>query len=298
MLSPAKDYCKQHIILHYVARILSPEVSVHAIGAVGRDSAGGELLQQMESAGIDTAFVKRLEQKPTMYSVCLQYPDKAICNVTTSQSASSLVSEIDIQTALDNLPFQVSGRTLVVAVPEVPVASRLELLRSAKALGAFCVSSFLLDEVGEFVGGGGVENTDLLAINEDEAAAYCQLKTDDFSKLAEASYEKLRKTNPGIMLAMTCGAQGSFIAAENKLRHIAAKPAKVVATGGAGDAYISGIICGLAMGLPFLGGNELSAPELGSSLAAEAISVPDTIAGHIDRDLFMGLINQGLKKGV
>ena len=108
-LSPAKDYCKLHIILHYISRILAPEVAVYAVGAVGLDRPGAELAGMMKGAGIDTAFVRFVPDKPTMYAVCLQYPDKSVCNVTTAGSASSLVNEGDAEIAFAGLPTRRRG---------------------------------------------------------------------------------------------------------------------------------------------------------------------------------------------
>ena len=291
-LSPTKDYCKQHIILHYIARVLTPEASVHAIGMVGRDAAGARLLAQMHTSGIDVSLVGQTAERPTMYSVCMQYPDKAVCNLTTSQSACSLVSASYVSDAIARLPRPIGARTVVIAVPEVPVAARLELLSRAKAAGAYCVSSCVADEFPVFRAGGGLKSTDLLAINEDEAAACCQADAQNLQLLARTCHENLIRENPAMRLLMTCGAQGSYVCDGNEVRHIPAVTTEVVATGGAGDAYISGCVCGLALGMPFLPGESLSAPELGVFLASEAIRVPDTIAEHIDRKTVLTYIHR------
>ena len=133
-----------------------------------------------------------------------------------------------------------------------------------------------------FSAGGGLKNTDLLVINEDEAAAFCGTDAADLPVLARACYGKLCEEAPGARLAMTCGAEGSYVCEGAEIRKIPPYPADVVATGGAGDAYTAGIICGLALGMPFLPDAGVSAPDLGAWLAAEAIGVADTIAGHID----------------
>jgi len=291
-LSPAKDYCKLHIILHYIARILVPEAAVHAIGAVGSDRPGAELTEMMKQAGIGTAFVRCIPDKPTMYAVCLQYPDKSVCNITTAGSASSLVSEGDVEAAFAGLSKPVDGETAAIAVPEVPLGARLALLRRAKAAGAFCVASFLSDEAQAFVDEGGLQVTDLLVLNEDEAAAFCGEVEKEPSRLAWRCYEKLRLARGEALLAVTFGALGSYACREGTIRYLPAQPVKAVATGGAGDAYLAGIVCGLALGLPFLPESGASAAGLGSRLAAESVKVMDTIAGHIDRELALRLVEE------
>ncbi len=284
-LSPTRDYCKQHIILHYIARILAPDVQVYPIGMVGCDSAGDTLLEQMRQAGMDVRFVNQTALKPTMYCVCMQYPDKAVCNVTTSESACSLVNRSYIESALDALTRPLGADTLIVSVPEVPLEARLALLKRGKAARAYCVSSCLVDEFADFIAGGGMQCTDLLVINEDEAAAFCGCRSENMELRARQCQAALLRENPKARLVMTCGAQGSYVCEEKWIAHLPARATNVVSTGGAGDAYTAGVICGLAMGLDFMPGEkDVSAPELGAALSAEAISVTDTIAEHISRD--------------
>lgn len=290
-LSPTRDYCKQHIILHYIAKALAPGVQVRPIGLVGDDDAGRGLVRQMQDAGMDTALVGLSSEKPTMYCVCIQYPDKAVCNVTTSESACSLVDRACMRAALAQLSMD--KRTLVVAAPEVPVEARLELLAQARASGAYCVSSCLVDEFPEFIAGGGLKMTDLLVINEDEGAAMCGAEEADLEKLAALCHELHRKANPRARTAMTCGAAGSYVCEGGEVHAVPACKAQVVATGGAGDAYTAGTICGLTLGLPFLPGEGYCAPQLGARLAAEAIGVADTIAGHIGREMIMSFLKEG-----
>lgn len=288
-LSPTKDYCKQHIILHYLARTLAPDAKIFPIGRLGCDDAGDGLLRQMKEAGMDVRFVEQTPERATMYCVCLQYPDKAVCNVTTSESACGLVDESCIEAALAQIALD--AQTLVVAVPEVPVAARTLLLRRAGEAGAYRVSSCLVDEFDEFAARDGLKNTDLLVINEDEAAACCGTRFAEMRDLAEACHARIRRENANIRLLMTCGAQGSWICEGERMRHLPALATRVVATGGAGDACTAGTICGLAMGFPFLsedGG--LSAPELGVKFAAEAIRDADTISDRIDRAMMLEYI--------
>ena len=295
-LSGAKDYCKQHIILHYMSRILSPQSAVHAVGAVGRDAAGRELLEMMRGAGIDTAFV-RDSALPTMYAVCLQYPDSAICNVTTARSASSTVTPGDVKTALDALGDKVGKTACAIAAPEVPVAARLALLKGAGERGARRAASCLADEVEEFLAGGGVENTDWLFVNEEEAAAFCHESAREPERLARACHGALRRRNPGIGLAVTFGRRGSWVCQGETARHVPAVPVTAVATGGAGDAFLAGTLCGMALGLPFMAEKGPLAAHLGSRLAAESVTSMDTIAPHIDQALALSALQELLEQG-
>lgn len=281
-LSNTRDYCKQHIILHYIARVFSDQAKIYPIGKVGFDDAGNGLLDQMQAAGMDVRFVGQTSERPTMYCVCIQYPDKAVCNVTTDASACALVDLETIDSALRQI--HMDEHTLVLSVPEVPLEARAELLRRGKQCGAYCVASFLVDEFEEFVSCEGMKNTDLLIINEDEAAACCVEPPKNMRELASGCYRRISAENPNIRLVMTCGRKGSWVCEGERMAHIPVVETNVVATGGAGDAYTAGTICGLALGLPFFSEKDVkSAPMLGAKIASIAISDPDTISMLVDQ---------------
>src|SRR5665647_123955 len=162
VLKDAKDYCKQHIILHYIASVLSNELHVYAIGMVGEDDSGIRLIKKMQSVGINTEMVGQTSTLPTMFSVCFQYSDKCVCNITTSNSACKLVTPQYIHQNIEAKQLIITDRTLILAVPEVSVETRLALLNEGKSHLAFCVASILCDEAKEFINGGGIELCDLL----------------------------------------------------------------------------------------------------------------------------------------
>src|SRR4051812_24043493 len=54
-LLPCKDFCKQHIILHYIAVLLGAKTGnffVFPIGKVGNDGVGKELVEMMGNVGM------------------------------------------------------------------------------------------------------------------------------------------------------------------------------------------------------------------------------------------------------
>src|SRR5215475_904359 len=60
-LLDVRDYCKLHIVTHYVAKLLGAEFGrfpVFPVGKVGDDAAGASICREMKDVGINTRFVK------------------------------------------------------------------------------------------------------------------------------------------------------------------------------------------------------------------------------------------------
>ena len=168
-LSAAKDYCKLHIVFHYVSTLLSPDAAVYPIGFVGNDAYGGQLIRDIRGAGMDAAYIKVEPSLPTMLSICLQYPDKETCNFTASNSACNQVTPEYVRDCLDRI--NIGADSVVAAIPEVSVDSRIELLKIGKEQGAFCVLSVPEAEADELKAARAFEYCDLVAVNYSEALA-------------------------------------------------------------------------------------------------------------------------------
>ena len=100
---------------------------------------------------------------------------------------------------------------------------------------------------------------DILFANEAEILALYE--TEDFSEAARRAAAEVA------LAALTRSERGSVLLSEGARHEIAAAPATVVDTTGAGDAYAAGVLAALARGLPL--------PECGrwgSVAAAEVIS--------------------------
>lgn len=283
-LSPARDYCKQHIILHYIATVLSSTISVHAIGMVGDDAPGKSLLDEMQLAGIDTRLVASLRDAPTMFSACMQYSDKCVCNVTSGNSACARVTPAYIVESLKMLPAPVGRDTMLLAAPEVPFDARRCMLKTGKRENAFTIASFAADEAGMFLTSHAMQDIDLLAVNGEEAAALCGCDDRSSERILDALIPVMTAENPDMMLIMTCGAEGSLCWHEGKTQRIPALPVPVATTAGAGDAYLAGAISGLILGLPFLSEEGFSAVMLGAYFASESVQDINTITRNITRE--------------
>jgi len=295
-LEPFQDYCKLHIIMHYVSVLLGagPRSNFRSfpIGSVGADDAGMKLLAQMKQAGMSMGSVRQNSHYRTLYSVCFQYPDFSGGNITTENSASSQVTADDIDGFFEVFKTR-GGDGIVLAVPEVPLNTRLHLLRKGREGGYLNVASVLSSEVAGFKTSGGLGLTDLLAVNIDEARNFANIEdgSGDSEMIIRRSIEMIYGSNQDIMLLITDGAKGSYCFQDGKLEYNSIVPAEVKSTAGAGDAFLAGTIAGLCCGLTLQKGTPdnaitetplSSAVDLGTLLASLSVTSSDTIHQGID----------------
>src|SRR5512136_1658059 len=68
-----KDYCKLHIISHYVQTLLGDDFTTIPISKLGSDAAGLQLMREMKSAHLDLRYIQACHGEQTLYSLCLVY---------------------------------------------------------------------------------------------------------------------------------------------------------------------------------------------------------------------------------
>jgi sugar/nucleoside kinase (ribokinase family) len=297
-LLDVRDYCKLHIVAHYPAVLLGARPEGHPflvlpVGKVGIDEVGLRLRAEMSQAGMDTRLVDTVPGRPTLLSVCFQYPDGSGGNVTAVDSAASLLSAKDVDRALPWLDRD----TLALAAPEVPLDARLHLLRRATERGSFRAAALTTAEVPEARERGLLPLVDLLALNEDEASA---LAGEAFPRDAEAAFldRCAAAVGKATWLVVTAGARGAFAFDGTAWTHAPALDVSVASTAGAGDALLGGVLAGLAAGLPFvapaprrarLAEHPLaSAFDLGVLLAGFKVTSPHTIPPCLTPDVLAG----------
>lgn len=307
-LVPFKDYCKLHIITHYIAVMLRAdprgEFRIYPIGRVGRDDQGYRLFEEMKQVGMSMDYVAFCEDAPTLYSVCFQYPDSTGGNITAANSASSRIDLQDIDACFKekcNLQPEV-----FLAAPEAPLKSRLRLLAAGRERGGFNVASVLSSEVGEFSRLDGFSLVNLLAINIDEAGAIAGISGDrpPSQEIVARCVEKLARWNSAINATITDGPNGSYVYANQSIIKVPPLRTEVVGTSGAGDAFLAGVIIGLTCGMTLAKNSDEdcfaetpvdSAAELGTLLASLSVTSPDTIHQTANADL---LLRYALEKEV
>ena len=99
-----RDYCKLHIISHYVKTLLGTSFETILVSKLGEDEWGRRLLREMAETGLDTRYVQVCPGEGTLMSVCLLYPDGSGGNLTASDSAcdrvdAAYISQVELEFA-------------------------------------------------------------------------------------------------------------------------------------------------------------------------------------------------------
>jgi ribokinase len=277
-----RDYCKLHILCHYLKVLLGAPFAVLPIGRVGGDAAGVGLLEEMRQVGLDLRFVAVREDRSTLFSFCFLYPDGSGGNMSTEDSASEAVSAEVVDEAEGQIR-RAGERGIALAVPEVPLEARVRLLELATSHGLFRAAAFSTGEMEAVRRLDLLQRVDLLALNRDEARSLAKLEDGPVEpeELAEAAIARIRDRHDHLLLSVTAGAAGSWSWDGSRLLHVPAVPVPVETTGGAGDAHLAGFLAALALELPVS-----TAHRLGVLLAAASVGSPHTIhKGLTRRDL-------------
>jgi sugar/nucleoside kinase (ribokinase family) len=286
-LLDVRDYCKLHIVTHYVARLLGAgceDFSVVPVGKVGEDAAGAFVIREMQSVGMDTRFVEVIAGKATLFSVCFQYPDGCGGNITTSNSAAGELCGEDIE-KVEPVLRALGARTIALLVPEAPLEARAYFLKMAKSHGAFCAASFVSGEIAAAQRMGMLDELDLVSLNAEEAGV---LEGNGFSesepeRLVQNCVALLNRRYPGMSMVVSVGRLGAYAAGKNGWKYSVAPRVEVSSTAGAGDCLLGGVLAGLAAGIPLMdsrghsAGEVTSALDLGVLLASYKVTSPHTI---------------------
>ena len=273
-----RDYCKLHIISHYVQKLMGSGFQTLPIGSVGDDDAGRVLIGEMRAAGLDISCTAIEPGQQTLNCICLLYPDGSGGNLTVTDSASGGVSPADIRKAIPCFEKH-AGRGIALAVPEVPLEARLEVLALGNKYGFLRAASFSSEEMAAVKEQSLLSSVDLLAINLDEASRLAGTKADaDQQMIAESTVESLASSYPHLRLSITAGGFGSWTFDRGDLNFLPSPTVDVISAAGAGDAHFSGILAGLASGLSLV-----EAHLIGVLAGAMSVTSPHTIHPGIDR---------------
>jgi sugar/nucleoside kinase (ribokinase family) len=281
-----RDYCKLHIIAHFVKVLLDSPFPVFPIGKVGPDEAGQRLLQEMQEIGLDTRFVGVAQDAPTLTAICYLYPDGTGGNLTLDHSACDLVDKTAIDVA-EPLFEQYRGKGIALAAPEVPLATRQYLLEKATAYSFYRVASFTMGEMDALRQSGILGMIDLLTLNLEETMALAQIERSDRTERAVVHQVVawMHTQNPRLALSITAGKMGSWFWDGSGLHFAPSISFPAVSAAGAGDTHLACLIVAAALGMPTEAGAFLA-----NLVAGISVTSPHTIHPYLDAALVKNTI--------
>lgn len=228
-------------------------VPVAMAGCVGRDAPGDLMAETLQSAGVDTANLQRVDAATGM-SVALSLPDGSYGAVIVSSSNLLL----DYQSV--SLPSDLQWLVLQNELPEAVNLAFAQRAKGAKAkvllnaAPARAMSHDLLQAV------------DVLVVNRVEAADMLGIAVD---AVQTGTHAVRIRTRYGCDTVLTLGGDGLIIAGGDRCETLSAYPVDVISTHGAGDAFIGALAVRLCQG------DDLSsAARFANAAAALHVSTP------------------------
>jgi len=274
-----RDYCKLHIISHYVQTLLGSEFKVIPLGLVGDDDIGYKLKDEMSATGMILDYMETSKGSPTLFSFCFIYPDGSGGNLTTNDSACSKVDAFFVEKSESEFK-RFADHGIALAAPEVSLQARMKLLELATKYNFFRVASFTSEEMHSAIESDIMARIDLLAINLDEAAAAAEMSVEDndVKSIIESAIKKFGRINEKMFISITKGKDGSWSWDGSTLHHVPIHKVNVESTAGAGDAHLAGLITGLTVGLSLQ-----EAQKLATLVGSLSVTSPHTINKEVDR---------------
>ncbi|MBV8678953.1 MAG: ribokinase [Aquitalea sp.] len=207
---------------------LGAEVSL--IACVGKDAFGAQLLAGLQAEGVDTRWVRQVEEATGMASITLAGCDNAIMVVSGANNAVSPAQ-------LDDAEAAFAAADVVLAQLEVPLAT----VEHAAMLAARHGKPFILNPApAQALPASLLQQTSLLTPNEYELAVALD---------SQQPWQALLASRPA-GIVMTQGSQGaSYADAQGQLQQIAGFPVSAVDSTGAGDTFNGALAAFWALGL-------------------------------------------------
>lgn len=200
---------------------------VKMIGRVGSDAFADRLVANLDEHGVDCGGVTRTKDSTSGLAI-VTVENSGQNAILLVAGANALVSLDDVQDHAETIG---SADALLLQL-EVPTASVLSAIKSAKAAGVRCIldpAPVVADWTDALL------NVDLVCPNETEAEAMTGIPIKSITDAEVAANQLHRRGAKNV--AITLGEQGTLLFYEGTFHHIVATLITPVDTTAAGDAF-------------------------------------------------------------
>ncbi len=212
--------------------------SVTFVSAVGDDSAGRDMLEDLKAKGVDVSQAATIDNMASGIALIAVSRDGENTIIVDPGASARL----DPATVSDTLLRLVTPGTVLLTQLELPLPVVTQGCLAAHSAGARIVLNLSpLQEVPEDL----LAACDPLIVNAGEAQALAHASCDSVEAalaVADALAQRCRS------VVVTLGAHGSVVADANAARHFPARKVKVVDTTGAGDSFAGALAAALVSG--------------------------------------------------
>jgi ribokinase len=242
------------------------------VARIGIDPLGDVIADQLQSAGVDLAWLARTSDTPTGASTVFAVDGEYASIIVPG--AAGLLSAADLDAASGAVRRSRYVLTQLELGPNLAIAA-LSLARSAGATTVLNASP---------IGGVDPESltnvldmTDVLVVNRHEAALIAGMQVPDRAAAVAAARQLVARY--GIQtVVVTCGADGAVLARDSTVVEQGAVPVAVVDTVGAGDAFLGALVASWMQGQ-----DDQQALRVAAAAGAVAASGPGAFTSLPDR---------------
>lgn len=214
-------------------------VPTYMVGCVGEDAQGAFLMQTADKYGLNTKFVKMLDNVPSGMGVITALDDGSVF-ASIVRGANYSVTKEDIDAAESVM----REAAIVILQMEIPVEINEYAIKKAKECGCTVLMNAApaMEVPKELLGG-----CDIIVVNEVEAAFYLKEDMTSIEK-AKVGAAKLAQVY-GADIIMTLGKDGAVVSDGGNVAFIPSKKVNAVESTGAGDSFIGGTAYALIQGM-------------------------------------------------
>jgi ribokinase len=208
------------------------------LSCVGQDIIGDFLIRNLESSGIDTAWVKRTPQRSTGCAFIMLFPSGNNC-ITVDPAANLELTPADVERAQE----VIERADAVVSVLEIPLVVVEAAFRVARKAGTLTVLDagpprYCPSEI--------LRLADIVSPNETELAQLTGAEVSGRVSAREAANELLARGVGTVVLKL--GSDGSMLVTPQGAEHFPAYKINAVDPTAAGDAFTAAFTVEYAAG--------------------------------------------------